>query len=263
MNTRSLWRVFREIARSKRFNLGWCPACGRRTIFVEKGAWLRETYLCVRCRSNPRWRAVIEVLERFVPRWRDLSVFESSPGGAASDKLAAECARYLPAHFFPGTPPGQFKDGIRCEDLENLTFENSSFDIVITQDVMEHVFRPENAFREIARVLRPGGLHLFTVPWQASKPTVVRAVLENGAVRHRQDPVYHGNPIDRGGSLVATDWGADMLEFIWRHSGMFTTVVSLRDRKRGIDGELCEVFISRKGASPCAAAPVAAGGGKA
>ena len=29
---------------------------------------------------------------------------------------------------------------------------------------MEHIFNPQSAFREIARTLKPGGAHIFTVP---------------------------------------------------------------------------------------------------
>jgi hypothetical protein len=35
------------------------------------------------------------------------------------------------------------------EDLEALTFPDESFDLVITQDVFEHVLRPAKAFAEI------------------------------------------------------------------------------------------------------------------
>lgn len=37
-------------------------------------------------------------------------------------------------------------------------------DIVISQDVLEHVFDAPAVFREIARTLRSGGIHIFTVP---------------------------------------------------------------------------------------------------
>ena len=44
-----------------------------------------------------------------------------------------------------------------------MTFENESFDLFITQDVFEHVMTPNKAFKEIERVLKPGGAHVFTV----------------------------------------------------------------------------------------------------
>jgi hypothetical protein len=41
-----------------------------------------------------------------------------------------------------GAKLGELVSGVRCEDLEHLTFTDATFDIHITQDVMEHVFSP-------------------------------------------------------------------------------------------------------------------------
>src|SRR4051794_24004875 len=76
------------------FVLGYCSICQARTIFFMEGAWLRDQFRCARCMSIPRWRAMIFTLEEFVPQWRQFAIHESSPGGAASDKLARECVNY-------------------------------------------------------------------------------------------------------------------------------------------------------------------------
>ena len=171
---------------------------------------------------------------------------ESSPGGASSEKLKRECQKYVASHFFPDVAPGQMKDGFRCENLEQQTFADAEFDLVVTQDVFEHILNPRQAFSEIARTLKPGAAHVFTVPWYYWKPTLVRAVEENGAIQHLENPDYHGNPIDPNGSLVVTEWGWDFCDFIYKHSGMTTTVVRIQDKYRGIQAEFIEVFISRK-----------------
>lgn len=44
-------------------------------------------------------------------------------------------------------------------------FESESFDAVITNQVLEHVFEPEVFVKEICRVLRNGGCLLLTVPF--------------------------------------------------------------------------------------------------
>ena len=43
-------------------------------------------------------------------------------------------------------------------DLLNLPFDRSSFDIVIGAHVMHHIKAPDQAIRQMLRVLRPGGL---------------------------------------------------------------------------------------------------------
>ena len=45
----------------------------------------------------------------------------------------------------------------RVEDAAKLTFENASFDLVISQNVFHHIATWPRAVREIARVLRLGG----------------------------------------------------------------------------------------------------------
>lgn len=138
------------------------------------------------------------------------------------------------------------KNGYRCENLKEQTFSDESFDIVITQDVFEHVFEPALAFKELERTLKPGGAHVFTVPWYYWNETVVRAAREGNEIKHLKDPEYHGNPIDEDGSLVVTEWGRDLCDFIFRCSGMTTTAIKMFDRYRGIEAEFIEVFISQK-----------------
>jgi SAM-dependent methyltransferase len=53
-----------------------------------------------------------------------------------------------------------------------LPFDDDSFDFVVSTQVLEHVDDHDSAFREIARVLAPGGatLHLFPPRWMPIEP---------------------------------------------------------------------------------------------
>lgn len=232
------------------FDLGDCPICERRTMFYKEGTWLRDQYRCFRCHSIPRWRALVLVLESEFPNWRTLRIHESSPGGASSNKLAQDSRHYIASHYYQDVPAGELRDGFRCENLEHQTFADHSFDIVVSQDVFEHVLDPQKGFIEVARTLKPGGAHVFTVPWYHWQDTVVRAVRDNGQIRHLEQPDYHGNPIDPNGSLVVTEWGRNMCALIYRWSGLSTTVLKRVDPTFGLQGEFLEVFVSRKPAQP-------------
>jgi len=54
---------------------------------------------------------------------------------------------------------------VTLSDVEKgLPFADGSFDMVTFIEVVEHLLRPDQALREIHRVLRPGGLLLLTTP---------------------------------------------------------------------------------------------------
>jgi SAM-dependent methyltransferase len=120
-------------------------------------------------------------------------------------------------------------------------------DLFVTQDVLEHVFYPDRALREITRVLKPAGIHVFTTPRHPMPQSRCRARLAgDGTVQHLLEPVYHGNPIDPKGSLVTWDYGMDFDTLISRWSGYLTSCYVIRDRARGIDGEFLDVWVTRK-----------------
>ena len=55
-------------------------------------------------------------------------------------------------------------ENVRIGEAAELPFEDGSFDLVTALDVVEHLDDDAAAFREMRRVLRPGGLLLVTVP---------------------------------------------------------------------------------------------------
>jgi hypothetical protein len=231
-------------------NKGYCVTCDSQTTFYSKNEWLRDYYICLKCGSIPRERALLSCIERYFPNWRDLHIHESSPlSRGASNKLKKYCKNYLPTHFFPDFPLGKTTpQGFRNENLENQTFPDESFDLVITQDVMEHIFNPARTFAEIRRVLKKGGAHIFSVPLvKKEKPSEVRAQKDqNNNIVYLQEPEYHSNPVSKKGSLVTMHWGYDICDFIYKHSGMFTTIVFIDNLELGIRAEYIEILVSHK-----------------
>jgi SAM-dependent methyltransferase len=50
-------------------------------------------------------------------------------------------------------------------DGQSIPLANNSYQTVITTEVLEHCFEPEIVLKEINRVLKPGGIFFFTVPF--------------------------------------------------------------------------------------------------
>jgi SAM-dependent methyltransferase len=193
----------------------------------------------------------MHVLKMFFPNCLALKIHESSPAmRGVSRKLSAECGDYSFSYYDPEVPLGKNHPthGYRCEDIERLTFDDESFDLFITQDVMEHVLSPSRAFSAIARTLKPGGAHIFTTPLvNKAMPSRLRAkVGEDGVVVHLEPATYHGNPICKDGSLVTVDWGFDICRYILDVTGLFTQIVFIDDISKGIRAEYIEVLATFK-----------------
>lgn len=236
---------------------GHCPVCKRNTLFISRDDWLRESYKCIFCHSRPRQRALVKVLNETVPDWQHKIIHESSPGGGATYKMFQKaCSNYTYSYFYEEKALGVVLDE-QCsnQNLENMTFKDESFDIIITQDVFEHINYPFKAFQEIERVLKPGGYHIFTVP--IDNPfvrTIPRVKMENGIRIPILPEVYHGNPIDKEkGSLVTYDWGNDICGLIESCSGMRASMIAFdkyqnchENARLGLEAYSLYVFIAAK-----------------
>ena len=228
---------------------GFCPCCEQPTEFLAYNPWLRDHFHCVKCGSIPRQRALMKTLQTYFPKWRDLAIHESSPStGGASARLRTDGGRYVSSQYYPNHEFGAMVSGHRNENLEAMTFPNASFDIVITQDVMEHVYDPATVFREVARTLKPGGAHIFTVPIvNKHSPSQVWATMkDDGSPRFLHEPDYHGNPVDPRGSPVTMRWGYDIVQFIDNACGLDTSIEYIDDLEIGVRAEYIEVLVTRK-----------------
>ena len=229
---------------------GYCSVCEQRVTFHAYGPWYRDHLVCTTCGSIPRQRAVMLALSIIRPDWRRARLWDIAPSGPTSAKLKRECVAYLASHYRAGVPPGAIVDGTRNEDLERPSLPDGSIDVIVSSDVFEHVIDIDLALAQIARVLTPDGLHVWTVPQiptlMTSKPRVRRGP---SGLEYLEPVEVHGDPVCDDGAIVTFDWGQDLPARVEAASRMSTAVLRIESRQLGLLGEFREVFVSHRGRS--------------
>ncbi len=219
------------------------------SILLGDAHYLRESLNCSVCNSANRERQVAYVLKNVLQRtsWRqyhDLAVLNAESQGALHDCLAKN-SRYFCSEFFGAQyESGEFVHGVRHEDFQALSFPDESLDIVITRDVFEHIPDPYKAHAEVFRVLKKGGRHIFTVPFDAQAFTdVIRAeAIGDADVVHHLPPIYHLNPVDpASGALVYRIFSYEMLMRL-RETGFQPKIWNIYAPECGIVGFNAMVF---------------------
>jgi Methyltransferase domain len=241
-NKRSQLSQARLTDTDRPFLEGCCNICGFATrFFYTDPALFRESLICAHCLTTSRYRSIarglLDAVRRLAGveapslaelprriRGRRLSVYDTQlpfDFGAAAYPIP-EILRdkgWLNVHlstFRPGERPGR-KLGRRTtnQDLEHLRFPDESFDILITSDVLEHVRLAQAAHREIRRVLRPGGIYLFTVPHFRNRETFTRVQVVDPDDPSRDlfltEAEYHGDANSTDGrALSYRSFGTDL-----------------------------------------------------
>ena len=232
----------------------WCNVCGRASILRRKGHNYRETLRCLKCGAINRHRQVAHVVTQGInPRYQSLSklalelplaVYNTESKGAIHETLMAMAGYTCSEFFSPDAEPGSLVNGVMHQDLMRLSFRDGSFDLVISGEVFEHIPEPYRAHAELHRVLRPGGRHVFSVPFYADHfRDEVRAVPDSsGRPEFLMDPIYHDDPVNPvPGALVYTIFSIEMLTKL-DAIGFHTNLYHLYNPRLGIFGSNAFIF---------------------
>ncbi len=188
-----------------------CPFCGP-SLFVR----LNGTDVgvrCVRCAAGVVHVSMGFALGDNVATLSSCGMCEFAARGPLVDHLRRHARTLAVSEYFADAAPGEIRDGVRCEDMQRLSYADASFDVVTHTEVLEHVPDDHRALTELHRILRPGGRMLFTVPLHGGEQTVERARVRDGGVEHLLPPAYHTDPLQTGAGILAfRDYGRDILE---------------------------------------------------
>lgn len=171
---------------------------------LEPGAGWREGLAYAGISS--RVRAVMLCMEQQIVAQSLTSprIYAAEALTAFAMRLRGLYPRFLGSEYTQSDDQRAWLYPIPCEDLQALSMADGMFDLVSSNEVLEHVPSIDEALKELARVLRPGGWHFGTVPFRFfDEKSQRRAMLsDTGELVHLMEPEYHGDPMNSGGVLV-------------------------------------------------------------
>lgn len=199
----------------------FCNICNRYRILVRTDKAIRHGSRCLTCHSTAHHRGLVGAINNHLNLndLKETNVYEISAHGALFNFFKKFRKKYkfffYFSEFLDSWEEGKTYNGVRCENIEKLTFENNFFSLITSTGLMEHVENDVKGFSEIYRVLKPNGYYIFTVPLSVkTKKTLERAKRrKDGTINYILAPLYHGDPF-RGASGVFTwrSYGADIIE---------------------------------------------------
>lgn len=182
---------------------------------------------CIRCLANGTNLSLIPVIQRHQKTNRIDCAYELSTYGATLDWLQKHVNRVTTSEYFPGELSGAYVNGILNEDVQKLSFADSSFDLITSNQVFEHVPNDILGYAECYRTLRSGGALIFTVPLYTGPKTEMLAEIVAGQLVLHGEPEYHDSRLQGPNSALT----------FWRHS---INDICQRVDSVGFDAELVD-----------------------
>jgi len=218
-------RIIKEFKENGQdFVLGYCKVCDKATKFKiildkDMNTNLRESLVCEYCKLSNRKRFMLSFLKEFASKSNSklnvfmyeqvTELFKSAQNMKNINLVGSEFLGY-------DKKSGEIIENIRNEDAMNLSFKRNSFDVLISNDVYEHIPNITKVLSEAYRVLKNSGKLLISIPFFGENvKTKRRATFDEGKIKYLQQPIYHENPIaEKEGSLVFYEYGWDFLDFL-------------------------------------------------
>lgn len=236
--------------------IGTCNICGNPMTFVEFRPQLeRESGFCTICGSFSRQRQIVAVLRKMLGQEptapiqlpEGFTIYNTESTRAVHNLLSNFPGYVCSEYFGSALQSGPHVGKVHHQDLQRLSFPSKSMDIVLSSDVFEHIPHPYEAHREVFRVLKPGGHHIFTVPFLTDAVRDdIRATEAHGYVTYLKEKIFHGDPVKpNDGVLVWTLPGLEMLVELAK-IGFEPRIFQLCLPEYGIIGPWSLVFVATR-----------------
>jgi SAM-dependent methyltransferase len=228
-----------EFLLTKNKKLNYCPFCDKYLVFTDFGANKRKNVRCPQCLSLERHRFLYRVyLKYFLNSQHKIKILHTAPEKCICNAiLKNKSIEYIPIDLDP--PRYKF---VKCkkEDVTNLSFADNTFDIILSNHIMEHLEDDNKFLQECLRVLKPQGKLFLTFPIFPIQKTFED---KNIKTREEREKAY-----GQGDHLRL--YGADVVERLKRDYGakviLGKDIVSNRDIKMMKFNPKAGVFIIEK-----------------
>ncbi|WP_293298896.1 class I SAM-dependent methyltransferase [Allomuricauda sp.] len=168
-------REYRKWRKEKLFkgNVVHCTICNSNyREFGIFGNTKRKNAQCHNCGSLERHRLVWKYIQDNELINHPMRLLHFAPEkvfyNLFSDVLEIE---YFPCDLFPHVYNYKGKTKIMEVDITKIPFDDSSFDFILCNHVLEHIPNDQLAMSELFRVMRPGGFGIFQVPIDYNRET--------------------------------------------------------------------------------------------
>jgi len=200
----------------------YCEVCNKFTVmsFDCSYASQSEAYCC--CGMNSRTRGMYEYITTHFQNDKKVYIQEAvTPSYKAYENFFGHDnilgSEYLGQDKICGEYYDYNGQRIMHQDCTKLSFNDNTFDLLISQQIFEHIFDIKTALSESLRVLRDDGCIVISIPffYDTENSVMLAKLDESGKIVQIVKPSeIHGNPISRNGSLV-----------FWHHGWEFTEIM--------------------------------------
>lgn len=162
----------------------FCPCCQwSGPSFIAQSNWRATTFnaCCPQCGSASRHRGLFLILPELLKKKTIGDILVFAPEGVILD-----CIRSNDNSTIVTTDYNNPNVDFPKEDIQQLSFNDGSFSMIICNHVLEHVKDDQKALFECSRILTEGGIGLFTIPGDFQKHATwhFNKLDPNGHYRH-------------------------------------------------------------------------------
>ncbi len=160
-----------------------CPLCnysGPNFIHLGNRSGISWNSACPSCDSRSRHRGLIFLYNSILKTKTNRKILHFAPEPFFKNYL-----KDYSGNVYFTTDYNMLDVDYPNEDIQNLNFNDLSFDIVLANHVLEHIVDDCKAISEIARILKPNGIAIITVPgdWRRQNTIIYPHLDYNGHYR--------------------------------------------------------------------------------